>query len=55
MSERDLTKFFTGSYQLPQAVSYLAEMLDKVGKLTLEYVKEEPNVHKFKVQSRLIS
>ena len=30
-------------------------MLDKDDKLTLEYVKEEPNVLKFKVQSRHIS
>ena len=51
MSERDLTIFFTGSCQLFQAVSYLAEMLDKNGKLTLEYIKEEPNVLKFKLQS----
>ena len=55
MSKRDLTIFFTGSYQLSQAVSYLSEMLDKDGKLTLEYVKEELNVLKFKVQSRHIS
>ena len=55
MSERNLTIFSTGSYQLSQAVSYLAEMLDKDVKLTVEYVKEEPNVLKFKVQSRHIS
>ena len=55
MSERDLTIFFTGSYQFSQVVSYLAEILDKDGKLTLDYVKEEPNVLKFKVQSRHIS
>ena len=55
MSERDLTMFFTASYQLSRAVSYLAEMLNKDGKLTLEYVKEKPNVLKFKVQSRHIS
>ena len=55
MSERDLTIFFAGSFQLSQDVSYLAEMLDRDGKLTLEYIKEEPNVLKFKVQSRHIS
>ena len=32
-----------------QAVSYLAGILDKVGKLTLKNVKEEPNVLEFKV------
>lgn len=41
MTERDLVVFFTGSYQLSQAVSYLAEMLDKDGKLVVEYAKEE--------------
>ena len=55
ISERDLTIFFTGSYQLSQAVSYLAEILNKDGKLSLEYVKEVPNVLKFKVKSRHIS
>ena len=55
MSERDLTIFFTGSYQISQAVSYLAEMLNKDGKLPLQYVKEEPNVLKFEVKSRHIS
>ena len=55
MSERDLTIFFTGSYRLSQTVSYLAEILDKYGKLTLEYVKEEPNVLEFKVHFRHIS
>ena len=46
ISERYLMTFFTGSYQLSLAVSYLAEMLDRDGKLTLEYVKEELNVDK---------
>lgn len=55
MTERDLVVFFTGSYQLSQAVSYLAEMLDKDGKLVVEYAKEETDVLKFKVQSRHIS
>ena len=49
ISESDLTVFFTGSYQLSKAISYQAAMLDKDGKLTREYVKEEPNVLKFKV------
>lgn len=55
MTERDLMIFFTGSYQLSQAVSYLAEMIDTDGKLTFEYVKEESTVLKFKVPSRHIS
>ena len=55
MTERDLVVFFTGSYQFSQAVSYLAEMLDKDGKLVVECAKEETNLLKFKVQSRHIS
>ena len=51
MSKKDLTIFLTGSYQLSRAVSYLAEILDKDGKKTLEYVKEETNILKLKVQS----
>ena len=34
--------FFTGSYQVSQTVSYLAEILDKDGKLVVEYAKERP-------------
>lgn len=55
MTEKDLKILFTGSYQLSQSVSYLAEMIDKDGKLNLEYVKEETNVLKLKVPSRHIS
>ena len=55
MTERDLVVFFTGLYQLSQAVSYLAEILDKDSKLVLEYAKEDSNVLKFKFQSRHIS
>ena len=55
MNERDLTIFSTGSYQLSQAVSHSKEMLNKDGKLTIEYVKEEPNVLKFKyIPDRLL-
>ncbi|XP_057340564.1 uncharacterized protein LOC130677729 [Microplitis mediator] len=38
MTENDLRIFFTGPYQLKQAVSYLAEMLDETGNLTIQYV-----------------
>ena len=55
MNERDLTIFFTGSYQLSQALSYLAGMLDKDGQLMLQYIKEELNVNKLKIQFRHIS
>ena len=55
VTEQDLKILFTGSYQLSQAVSYLAEMVDKDGKINIEYVKDETNVLKVKVQSRHIS
>jgi len=55
MTERDLKILFTGSYQLSQAISYLAEMVDKDGKVNLQFVKDEMNVLKLQVQSRHIS
>jgi len=55
MTEKDLKILFTDSYQLSQAVSYLAEMVDKDGKLKLEYVKAQSNILKLKVPSRHIS
>ena len=55
MGERDLMILFTVSYQLSQAVSYLAEMLDNDCKQTIEYVKEEPSILRFKVQSWHVS
>ena len=45
-TERDLKILFTGTYQLAQAVSYLAEMIDTYDKLRIEYVKDESNVFK---------
>ena len=41
MTERELKIFFTGTYQISQAVSYLAEMVDTGGNLRIEYVKDE--------------
>ncbi|KYN10909.1 hypothetical protein ALC57_16948 [Trachymyrmex cornetzi] len=55
MTETDMKIFFTDSYQLSQAVSYLVEMVDKNGKLNIEYIKDEKNVLKLKVPSRHIS
>ncbi|XP_074109258.1 uncharacterized protein LOC141534017 [Cotesia typhae] len=37
------------------AVSYLAEMLDETGNLTIQYVKEQSNIPKIEVQSRHIN
>lgn len=55
MTEKDLKILFTGSYQLSQAVSYLAEMVDKDEKVNLQFVKDQTNVLKLQVQSRHIS
>lgn len=43
MTITDLTILFTGTYQLSQAVSYLAEMVDKDGQIKVQYVKEQSN------------
>lgn len=55
MTEKELKILFTGTYRLSQAISYLAEMMDKDGKLNMEFVKDDKNVLKFKVSSRHIS
>ena len=55
ITEQNLKILFTGSYQLFQAVSYLAEMVAKDGKINIECVKDETNVIKVKDQSRHIS
>lgn len=55
MTERDLKILFTGTYQLSQAVSYLAGMIDEHDQIRLQYVKEQSNVLKLQVQSRHIS
>ena len=55
MTERDLKILFTGTYQLSQAVSYLAEMVDKDDKLKIECVKDESNVLKIRFPSCHIS
>jgi len=48
MTERDKKILFTGSYQLSQVISYLAEMVDKDGKVNLQFVKDQTNVLKLK-------
>lgn len=50
----DLEILFTGSYQIGQAVSYLDEMLDEHGNLSLKYLIEEPEIVRFEVRSRHI-
>ena len=55
MTEDDLKILFTGSYQLTQAVSYLAKMIDKDGRINLQHIKDQTNVLKLLVPSRNIS
>ncbi|KAJ8685642.1 hypothetical protein QAD02_021435 [Eretmocerus hayati] len=55
MTESDLKVLFTGSYQLSQAISYLAEIYDDDGNIALSYVKESPEVVRFEVRSRHIN
>lgn len=55
MTLTDLEIFFTGSYQLKQSISYLAEMLDENDSLVVSYLKEMPNIIKFEVRSRHIN
>ena len=46
MTDKDLKVLFTGSYQLSQAVSYLAEMMNEDGSINLQFVKDETNILK---------
>ena len=55
MTDKDLKILFTGSYQLSQAVSYLAEMMNEDGSLNLQFVKDATNILKIQVQSRHVS
>lgn len=55
LTENDLKIFFTGTYQLHQAVSYLAEMMDDSNNINLSYLHETPEMIKVEVRSRHIS
>ncbi|XP_058810427.1 uncharacterized protein LOC131675459 [Phymastichus coffea] len=55
MTEEDLKIFFTGTYQLSQAISYLAELIDEEGRVNIDYLKESSSVLKIQVRSRHIS
>lgn len=47
-----LKHFFTGSYQLSQAICYLGEMLEENGSLLISYIVAEPDIIRFEVKSR---
>lgn len=55
LTERDLKIFFTGSYQLSQSVSYLAEIMDEENNVNLSYLKESQDIIKFEIRSRHIT
>ena len=55
MTEEDLKIFFTGTYQLQQAISYLAEMLGDNDVLQIHYLKESHDIIKVRVRSRHIN
>ena len=52
LTENELKILFTGSYQLKQAVSYVAEMMDDYNKIQISCIKETPNILKSEVRSR---
>ena len=54
MTERDLKIFFTGTYQLSQAVSYLAAMLKEDNSINVKIHRDDSNVLKVEVPSRHI-
>ena len=55
LTEKHLKILFTGSCQLSQAVSYLAEIMDDNGSINLQFAKKQANILKIQVQSRHIS
>ena len=55
LTEKDLKIWSTGSYQLSQAVSCLAEMINDNGSINLQFIKEQANILKIQVQLRHIS
>lgn len=55
MTERDLTIFFTGSYQVSQAVSYLAEIMDRNDHIQVLCLKVQAHILKMSVRSRHVN
>ncbi|XP_058809857.1 uncharacterized protein LOC131675049 [Phymastichus coffea] len=51
----ELQILFTGTYQLSQAVCYLAEMMDENGSVSLKSSKVETGIIRFEVKSRHIN
>ena len=55
MTKNDLKILFTSSYQLSQAVSYLAEIMDDDGNINANFLRQNKNIIKFEVKSRHIN
>ncbi|XP_058806441.1 uncharacterized protein LOC131672915 [Phymastichus coffea] len=55
LTERDLKILFSGTYQLQQSVSYLAEMMNEDGELELYYLKATNEILKVRVKSRHVN
>ena len=51
ITKNELKVLFTGSYQLSQAVSYLAEIMDDNGIINANFLKENKGIVKFEVRS----
>lgn len=54
-TEQQLIIFFTGKYQMGQAMSYLGEMFLEDGTINMQFVKDQSNILKMQVQSRHMS
>ncbi len=52
LTEDHLKILFTGTYQLSQSISYLAELLNEDGTLQLKYHRDDSHILKLQVQSR---
>lgn len=52
LTTRDLIVFFTGTYQLKQTISYLAEILDEHDNLSVGFYKENEKIIRVSVPSR---
>ena len=55
MTEHEMKVLFTGSYQLSQSVSYLAELVSEDGSINMHYLIEDKGVLKCEVKSRHIN
>lgn len=55
ISEEELKIFFCGTYQLSQAICYLAELITSDGSINIEYFKDQHNIIRVQIKSRHIS